>query len=74
MSLTHDQLHQLVVTTWWNEMDYLEPSICPIRAHPDTSEIILYGHDLLRSAFQPPAHGHSNIHPSVGKMEVGRYS
>lgn len=64
------QLHQLVIATRWNEMDYLEPSICLIRAHPNPSKIILYSHDgacdLFRSAFQPaPAHGRSTIHPSV---------
>ena len=56
------QLRQLAVGTWWNEMDYLEPSIRLIRAHPDINELSLYGHDgackLLRNAFRPPLQGH----------------
>jgi hypothetical protein len=63
-------LHQLAVGTWFCEMDYLEPSIRLIRAHPDISELSLHGdvgaHNLLTSAFQRPLHVYSTVHLSAG--------
>jgi hypothetical protein len=59
-----------------DEMDYLEPSIRLIRAHPDTNEISLYGHDgpckLLRNACRLTLYGDSTAHsPTSFGDELG---
>lgn len=64
------QLHQLVVGTWYRDMEYLEPSIRLIQAHPDIGGLTLHGQgagDLLRSAFQPFPHSHTAIYPSMNE-------
>lgn len=69
------QLRQLAIATWWHEIDYLEPSIRLIRAHPDINELRLYGHDgaceLLKRAFPPiPLSRSTTNSTSVGGAPV----
>jgi len=64
------QLRQLAVGTWYCDMEYLEPSIRLIHAHPDIGELTLHGPgagNLLRSAFQPFPHSHTAIYPSMNE-------
>lgn len=60
-------LRKLTLGTFFNDMDYLEPSIRLIRAHPHVCEIRLQGHDgvrnLLTGAFRRAVHSRSTIDP-----------